>query len=174
MFVPGWTPTRVETNQTPQENPCGEKFNHEQNSISQKDSDISIGSHARLIIPPTTPDTSNSFTRRLWFSQTVTVSPDASSSSSKPTNQVYNPHTAAELARNRRSWWRKGRIGSLDRAWSSPQGYEKVETSWYRESFEEMELDANTALFLEVALGETTLHLREANTESVNKENLST
>ena len=180
MSVPGWTPARVETNQTSQENLCGRKSNNEQYSTSQKDPEMSTGPHARLIaedevpkvdLPPSTPDTSNSFTRCLRFSQTVTVSPDASSSSSKPTNQVHNPHTEAELARNRRSWWRKGRTRSLDRAWSSPQGYEKVQTSWYRESFEDMEFDVNTALLLEEALDED-LDEEDLDEEDLDKKSL--
>lgn len=160
MKVPGWTPPGSQADQEPQGTQGGEEYNG-QNGASQGFRSVKVDTLSLskaetefrealgISYPRSAPSTPKSSARRVQISQTVTVSPDVLSPSSEPTKQLHNWHTVAELASERKNWSRKRRSGGHRRTWSSPQGYEKLETSWYRKSFEKMEHDVNTMSHLD-------------------------
>ncbi|KAF1971613.1 hypothetical protein BU23DRAFT_177483 [Bimuria novae-zelandiae CBS 107.79] len=85
--------------------------------------------------------------RRLRFSQTVTVLPNPFSPSDKPRKQPHNHRTDAMYANRRRSLMRPYPLSdpspSLANTWRSRYPYMKIDTSWFRKSFVDLESDAS-------------------------------
>jgi hypothetical protein len=92
----------------------------------------------RCILRPYPPLTSRlsiprSSSRSIRFSDVATITSDPSSPT--PLQQPHNIHTSADMKRHR-NLFNRFHASYMPNTWSSPEGFEKVETSWFNKDLE--------------------------------------